>query len=150
MHHLTIRLGIALVTFSLGVLVYVAKVFFYVPPPEDEIEMSVAQFHEEEWHRLYEAAGMTGDEETLLLVRGKLMCANTNGVSDARPIENTDVFGCRKADGSIYVYDVGRGPYGQFDNKIMASHLSWSLKHLQFIKELIPAQRAKRYVNAHL
>lgn len=148
MQQLTLRLGLALLTFTLGIVVYAAKVFVSVPA--DEIACPVAQLEQEKWHKLYEAAGMTGDAGTLRLVREKLMCTNPDGISDARAVQLAEDTWCKRADGTVHEYNTVLGPYGQYHRMIMDSHRAWSLKHLTFLYSLIPSERARVYVNGHL
>jgi hypothetical protein len=148
MRQLTLKLGIAVLTFSVGLVAYAAKVF--VSAPADELTIPVAQFQEEEWHKLYEAAGMTGDPVTLRLVREKLMCTDIDGISNARMVALADSMRCERFDRTTYQYNRFVGPYGPFDDKIMNSHRLWCLRHLRFMKTLTPAPKARMYVSSHL
>lgn len=147
MRQLTLKLSIAVLTFSLSLVLDAVRAF--VSAPDDELTIPVAQLQEEEWHKLYEAAGMTGDPVTLRLVRERLMCTDIDGISNARMVTLVDSMRCERFDRTIYQYNRFVGPYGPFDEKIMNTHRLWCLRHLRFVKTLAPAPKARMYVSSH-
>ena len=48
------------------------------------------QDNTEEWHRLYEAAGMTGDSGLFHGVHSRLLCVNNVGLATASPVEQNE------------------------------------------------------------
>jgi len=77
----------------------------------------------EEWHRLYEAAGLSGDGAIRNEVSDRLFCANKAGVPDARRIEIEGALWCQRADGTIHQFLVNdSSEYGSFFKSITSSH----------------------------
>ncbi len=58
---------------------------------------------DDEWHRLYEAAAMSGDDEVFKDVSRALMCANPIGIPGGKLIEYDDTTYCHYLDGSRHV-----------------------------------------------
>ena len=93
---------------------------------------------------------MTGDAATLEEVSDRLLCANSSGIPDAWPVEIEARAWCRKADGTIHELLVNdTSEYGSFSRRINASHSSWTLQNLDFVRSVSTAKRAKEYVSTH-
>jgi hypothetical protein len=103
----------------------------------------VERAREHEWHKLYEAAGMSGDADLQRLVYARLACMRPDGTAEARlpePAGGEAV--CEERGGGVYP------PDGTFD-RFAREHLEWSLKNLSFVREVSTAERARDYVNSH-
>lgn len=104
---------------------------------------SVERAREHEWHKLYEAAGMSGDADLQRLVYVRLACMRPDGTAEARLQEPAGGEGvCEEGGGGVYRAD------GTFD-RFAREHLGWSLKNLSFVREVGTAKRAREYVNSH-
>jgi hypothetical protein len=100
----------------------------------------------DQWHRLYEAAGMTGDSEIIKEVNDRLMCADSDGELRAVPIETDGRSACRESDGSIQ--DLKVSP-GSFSRLIIGSHLKWSVENSAFVGSVTHKDMARAYVRQH-
>jgi hypothetical protein len=104
---------------------------------------SVERAREHEWHKLYEAAGMSGDPDLQRLVYARLACMKSDGRAEARLAEPATVEAvCEERGGGTYPAD------GTFD-RFAREHLEWSLKNLSFVREVSTAERARNYMNSH-
>jgi hypothetical protein len=149
MRYITLRLMVALLTFGLGLITYSVWSLGLHSREANKRVVPVSQLREEEWHKLYEAAAMTGDQTILDSVRGRLLCTNADGISDARLVEIKGRAACENANGTIYELNFIAGPYGHFDAKIMREHEWWALTNLRFLKTINTPQRARAYVIEH-
>jgi hypothetical protein len=149
MRCITLRLVVALFTFTLGLITYAVWSPGLHSREASKRVAPVSQLREEEWHKLYEAAAMTGDTTILSRVRAKLRCTNNDGISDAWPVDINGRAACEKASRTIYELNYIAGPYGQFDAKIMREHERWALANLRFLKTINTPERAKAYVIEH-
>ena len=120
--------------------------------------VSAEQSREEEWHRLYEAAGMTGDPQLIREVSDRLLCANRVGFPDAWPVAqdgrvlgeaNTGFVGCQQRNRMIHELNWSNGEYGPFENRVMKMHAAWTLQNLAFVRSVAQPQIARAYVYRH-
>ncbi len=103
-----------------------------------------------EWHRLVEAAGMTGDSDVMKEVRDHLACANTEGEPRGLLVESAQHLACKVDHDSLKElrYDA-TGEYGSFWKLVTDSHLAWSLQNQDFLKSVNNRARAREYVRLH-
>jgi hypothetical protein len=99
----------------------------------------------DEWHRLYEAAGMTGDSEIIKQVNDRLFCANDAGQSNGVLLTLDQWMFCRTSAGDVQLTSVS-GSFGEFIKK---SHLSWSLQNSDFVASVANPEAAREYVRQH-
>jgi len=105
---------------------------------------------EEKWHRLYEAAGMSGNADVINEVGDRLFCTNRAGVPDALPIYIDGKEWCQKADKTIHAIRLDEiSEYGSFSWRITKSHRLWTLQNLDFARSVITVKNAKEYVLSH-
>lgn len=81
---------------------------------------SASSVSEEDKHRLYHAAGMTGDSELVNRVNVKLGLLN----EDFTP--------------------------GDDYQKFVVAHVDWAIRNTDFINSINTAEKARAYVNAHM
>jgi cell division protein FtsL len=110
--------------------------------------VSAEQSREEEWHRLYEAAGMTGNSEVMKEVRDRLQCASSEGLPEAWPIDRNGRTWCQQKDGTIHELN-SRSEYGRFERRVTATHSTWCLENLAFVRSVVQPQIARAYVYRH-
>jgi hypothetical protein len=110
--------------------------------------VSAQQSREEQWHRLYEAAGMTGNSEVMKQVRDRLQCASSEGLAEAWPIERNGRTWCQQKDGAIHELN-SRSEYGPFERRVTETHAAWCLQNLAFVKSVVQPQIARAYVYRH-
>jgi hypothetical protein len=104
----------------------------------------------DEWHRLYEAAGMSGDGEIRKEVSDRLLCANKAGVPDAWPLDKEGAVWCQRTDGTIHELLMNdTSEYGSFSSRITSSHSRWALENLDFVRTISNGKKAKEYVATH-
>jgi hypothetical protein len=144
MKRIPVRIGVALLAFFVGV---VASTITLRLSADSHSPMSS---QDEEWHRLYEAAGMSGDSTIRQAVYDRLLCANKAGVPDALPIEIQAVGWCQRADGTIHELLLNdTSEYGSFYRRITSSHSRWALENLDFVRTVGTGKKAKEYVATH-
>ena len=136
---------VAVFTFSLGVISHFA---FHLK--EKAIDIApVSQLRQDELHRLYEAAGMSGDTLLRMAVYDRFLCIGWDDSLDARLVSiETETF-CVERDGNT------RRPLFPPDNKskfdaLLKSHLAWSIENLEFVESVKHPRAAREYVVTHL
>ena len=99
----------------------------------------------DEWHRLYEAAGMTGDGDIIKQVGDRMACANDAGETKGVLVTIDQELFCRTSDGDIQltIYP------GSLWQQIRESHLSWSLKNSEFVASVANPEAAREYLRQH-
>ncbi len=152
MQRLTARLMVTLLMFVVGVSAYAAWTFFYHPLGLEKQVIPVSQLREDNLHKLYEAAQMTGrDWYARSMTLDKLRCARDDGTLDARMI--TDEFGktgCQKDNGIVYEFNTESGAYGVIFEKVRRDHGQWSLRNLEFVREVSTPEKARDYMRQHM
>ena len=144
MKRISIRIGVALLAFFVGVVASTVRLRLSADSPSPMSSL------DEEWHRLYEAAGMSGDGPIRQGVYDRLLCANKAGVPDALPIEIQSVGWCQRADGTIHQLLLNdTSEYGSFHRCITSSHSTWALEHLDFVRTVGTGKKAKEYGVTH-
>jgi hypothetical protein len=141
MRQLSLRLGIALFTFVLAVTLssLVSKVF---KTPQAQVSTNIST--EDQWHRLYEAAGMSGDSTLVQSVHKRLLCANKQGIADAIYIETNEGTCCQKMDKTNHQLYLSE--YGEFHRRIRESHHAWTLANLDFVRSVSSKKKARDYL----
>ena len=148
MKQISIRIGVALLAFFVGIVASTIRLRVSVGSPKSAFSPMSSQ--DEEWHRLYEAAGMSGDGTIIKVVSDRLLCANRAGVPDAWPVDIECAVWCQKADGTIHQLLVNdTSEYGSFYRRITSSHSTWSLENLDFVRTITTGKKAKAYVVTH-
>jgi hypothetical protein len=143
-----LRIGVALLAFSLGVVASTIRLGLFADSPQ--VAFSPASSRDEEWHRLYEAAGMTGDSGIRAEVTNRLRCANKAGVPDGWLIDLDYEQWCRRADGTMHqLLENDTSEYGSFFKRITSSHNTWTFENLDFVRTVSTAKQAKEYVAIH-
>ena len=121
---------------------------FFAGSPKSAV--SRISSRDEEWHRLYEAAGMSGDGTIIKEVTDRLLCANKEGVPDAFPIAKDYALWCQRDDGTIHqLLFNDTCEYGSFYQRITSSHSTWALENLDFVRTVGTGKKAKEYVVTH-
>jgi hypothetical protein len=104
----------------------------------------------DEWHRLYEAAGMTGDSAIMKEVHDRLACANVEGQAHGVMIEGDQTVACKVNEDRVEELKYTPGSeHGSFWKLISDSHLTWSLENQNFLKTINNAEKARDYVRLH-
>jgi len=136
--------SVAIAAFGVGVLV--TKIFsgYRAEPPDMS---SVESLRDDEWHRLYEAAGMTGDSTIRLQVWGRFQCMGSDHSLTSRPIETPRAMVSLDKDGSTRPLIL---KHDDVTSRILKTHAAWSLKNLDFIRSISNAPAARAYVYSHL
>ena len=148
MKQISIRIGVALLAFFVGFVASAIRSRFFVGSPKSVF--STMSSRDEEWHRLYEAAGMSGDGTIIKEVSDRLLCANKAGVLDASPLDIEGAVWCQRADGTIHQLLVNdTSEYGSFFRRITSSHSTWALENLDFVRTISTGKKAKAYVATH-
>jgi hypothetical protein len=148
MKPISVRIGVALLAFFLGVVASTIRSRIFAGSHESA--SSPASSRDEQWHRLYEAAGMSGDGAIRYLVDNRLLCTNMAGVPDAWPVEIKYTQWCRRADGSLrplFINDTSE--YGSYYRRITSSHSTWTRENLDFVRTISTGNKAKEYVTTH-
>jgi hypothetical protein len=142
MKRISIRIGVALVAFFVGFVASTIRLRFSVGSPKSAF--STMSSRDEEWHRLYEAAGMSGDGTIIKEVSDRLLCANKAGVPDASPLDIECAVWCQRADGTIHQLLVNdTSEYGSFFRRITSSHSTWALENLDFAEQSALGRRQR-------
>jgi len=139
--------------FATGVLAHTTWASFYHSLTLENPIIPLSQLREDRLHKLYEAAQMTAREsDTKRLVFERLVCTKDDGLANARltTIGEQNIIGCKTIDGTVYELNSKIGTYGPMFDKIENSHLSWSLKNLEFLKEVSTSEKAEKYVHQHI
>lgn len=148
MKGISIRIGVALLAFFVGFVASTIRLRFSVGTLKSAF--SPTSSRDEEWHRLYEAAGMSGDGTMIKEVSDRLLCANKAGVPDAWPKDIECAVWCQRADGTIHQLLVNEtSEYGSFFRRITSSHRTWTLENLDFVRTISTGKKAKAYVATH-
>lgn len=135
--------GVLILGFAIGLFFN----FIFSTPVErrESRPTSVVAMRIDEWHRLYEAAGMTGDSEIIKQVNDRLFCANDAGESNGVLLTNDQQMFCRTSGGDIQLTDTS----GSFWASIKESHLNWSLQNSDFVASVANPDAARDYVRQH-
>jgi len=144
-------------TFLIGLSVQIIRPVGQ-PPESVAPAVSAEQVSADKWHRLYEAAAMTGDSGLFHGVHSRLLCVNNAGLATASPVEQNasawdrrikgDMF-CRDRNGTLHELNANR-EYGAFARRIVGTHASWGIRNLAFVRSVGSPQMARAYVYDHL
>ena len=137
--------GIALLTFLIGISAYRIKVGLSFA----SIEMiPVEQLREDQWHKLYEAAMMADDPDTRQDILARLMCMGPDyALEGLLIVQGVDDY-CVKPDGSVHLKSYGRLPDNSYVT-LLHEHHSWVMRHIGFLSEVKTKEKAKAYVVMH-
>src|ERR1700741_242929 len=148
MKRISVGIGVALLTFFIGLVASTIRLSFSLGSPNRA--SSPISSRDEEWHRLYEAAGLSGAGTIRGEVSNKLRCANKAGVPDAYPLDIADAIWCQRTDGTIHhLLENDTSEYGSFYRRITTSHSTWTLENLDFVRTISTEKTAKEYVGTH-
>ena len=148
MKPISVRIGVALLAFFLGVVASTIRPRIFAGSAQRAFPP--ASSRDEEWHRLFEAAGLSGDGAILYLVNNRLLCTNKAGVPDAWPVAIKYSQWCRRADGTIHPLFVDdTSEYGSYYRRITSSHSTWTQENLDFVRTISTGKQAKEYVATH-
>lgn len=141
---ITMYAGVLTLGFLIGIVV---SFLFSVRREQHESRPTpVVAARIDEWHRLFEAAGMTGDADIIKEVNDRLMCADSDGESRAVPVETSDRSVCRRIDGSIQEIRIEPESFWRL---IVESHLKWSVENSAFVGSVTNKEMARAYVRQH-
>jgi len=135
------RVLVAVLAFGFGLLTQAVVANLNLTPDED-ISPVLAE-RENELHKLYEAAGMTGDMDLQSAWQKELECLGEDGLLDALPVDRDGEMWCVRRDGTEY-----RTNRKGFDD-FMSKHAQWSVNNLSFLEEVGTAKKARQYVAHH-
>ena len=148
MKPISFRIGVALLAFFLGLVANTIKLKYFPDLPKGDC--SHMSSLDEEWHRLFEAGGMSADADTREGVNNRLRCANREGISDARRIDVEGAVWCKRADGTIHeVIEDETSEYGSYYKHITSTHSTWAVNNLEFARQVSQTLPAKEYIAAH-
>ena len=150
MKPISFRIGVALLAFFLGVVASTIRLRYFTSRPESACPHMASR--DEEWHRLYEAAGMSADADTRDRVNQRLFCANKEGISDAWRIDVEGALWCKRDDGTIHeLIENETSEYGSYYRHITSTHSKWTVtpENLEFARQVSHTLPAKEYIAAH-
>ena len=148
MKPISFRIGVALLAFFLGLVASTIRWKYFADPPKSDC--SHMSSRDEEWHRLFEAAGMSADADTREWVNKRLLCANKEGISDAGRIDVEGAVWCKRVDGTMHeVIENESSEYGSYYKHITSTHSTWALENLEFARQVSQTLPAKEYIAAH-
>jgi hypothetical protein len=106
---------------------------------------------DDQWHRLYEAAGMSGDDEVFQQVTKSLMCADPYGVPAGSLVEHHDGISlCVRTNGSSHEFRPAfDGIYDSYLQRITKSHVKWSVDNIEFVRSVSTRKKALAYYQQH-
>ncbi|HEX8138275.1 MAG TPA: hypothetical protein VF544_11840 [Pyrinomonadaceae bacterium] len=139
----TVRLVIALLTFGIGIAAFAAWAGLYHFLHLEEQIIPVAELRQNELHRFYEAAAMSGDSALRQRVTEGLMCMGHDGLIDAHVIDIENVPWCIKANRTRYRMRA------DYYSKFMSEHKAWTQENLSFLNEVNTPVKAKEYAAKH-
>jgi hypothetical protein len=138
--------AVAVFTFAIGVISHSA---FQLREKNLTDIVPVSQLRQDELHRLYEAAGMSGDSLLRSAVDDRFLCMGWDDSLDARLVRNDTETYCVERDGSIRPQVFKDDHKNPFD-VLLKSHISWSIKNLEFVESVKSPLEARKYVETHL
>ena len=109
---------------------------------------SASEEREANWHKLFEAAMMTGDAAIQQDMTGRFQCMGADYRLDARLIFTDAQAYCVGTDGRISLPGFRITTKDEF-RMLLKTHASWALDNLSFVAEVGTADKAKAYVYAH-
>ena len=135
-------IAVAVLTFFAGLLVHFAI------QPNVEIP-SLAETREDQWHKLYEAAAISGDGALRTRIQDSLMCFDVINEPNGRMVYSPDNRAyCLSADGRTCKLQYLTYP-STFE-RITKSQVAWSVRNLDFVRSISNKDKARQYVEAHL
>jgi len=146
--HISIRIAVAALAFVLGTAAHTmwVGVHGYKAADIPDLRQSLV----EDWHRLHEAAELSGDPALRNLLHDRLLCTNSTGVSDAWLVEIETGQGCRDADGTVHELRLyAASEYGSFSEEITSTHSKWVFENMEFVASISTASSAKQYLLSH-
>lgn len=150
MKPISFRIGVALLAFFLGVVANTIRLKYFAHPPQSACSHTLSR--DEEWHRVFEAAGMSGDADARDWVNKRLLCANREGISDAGRVDVEGEEWCKRADGTMHeVIEDESSEYGSYYKHITSTHSKWTVtpENLEFARQMSQTLPAKEYIAAH-
>jgi hypothetical protein len=140
MWHLTLRPALSLLAFLAGLAAHAALAGDPSLGLDDQVQ-SVERARWHEWHKLYEAAWMS--DGATRRVYEELVCVRPDGAYGGRLLELPgEEAVCEERGAGVHPPD---GTYDRF----LKEHTAWSLKNMQFVREVGTPERANTYVLNH-
>lgn len=130
------RLAALLTAFVIGITTYNVG---QTPTVLTDIPTAAAQ-REDDLHRLYEAAMLSGDSGLRGGITFRLNCVNVDDSLEIRFVHVRPSLECEKA----------REDLESGLSILLKSHALWARQNMTFIREMSTAEKARAYVIAHL
>jgi hypothetical protein len=130
------RLAALLTSFVIGITTYNVG---QTPVVISDIPSAAAK-REDDLHRLYEAAMLSGDSGLRYGITFRLACVNPNDSLEIRFVQIRPSLECQKA----------REDSESGLSTLLKSHAHWARQNMPFIREISTAEKARAYVIAHL
>ena len=148
MKQICIRIVIGVLAFTLGVTAHKLATKFQLHSMRSAVAPTLST--DEKWHRLYEAALMSGLADVREEVVDRLLCSNPEGVPDAWLTERDGQSWCQNSDRRIHeLRIIESSEYGSFSKRITTSHRLWAMRNLDFIRSISTAKSARAYALSH-
>ena len=93
---------------------------------------TVTEVQEDEWHRLFEAANMSGDDFLKKEVEGRLMCMGRDHSLQSRMVEDGQVTMCFDVDGTVRPLAIVKNQNSW--DVVLHNHERWVSKNLDFVR----------------
>lgn len=137
--------AVSLLSFAIGVLTHRVTLTFSSCVDQEQM-VSVAELREDDWHRLYEAAMLSGDENIRSEMDRRSSCMGSDLLLDAWLVVEVGANAyCVKRGGNLNVH-LGRLP-GKFYYALLDQHHKWTLRNIAFLKEISTPQKARAYLS---
>jgi|SRR5258705_1797484 len=137
--------AVALLSFGIGVLTHRVTLSFSSWCVHQEQMFSVAELREDDWHKLYEAAMLSGDENIRSEMYRRSSCMGSDFLLDAWLVEVGANAYCVKRGEDLNVR-LDRLP-DKFHYVLLHQHLKWTLRNIAFLKEINTPQKARAYLS---
>ena len=153
-------ISVAILTFALG---FSLSSLLRTSTSANVEMQSVAELRNDDFHRLFEAAQMSKDEDLRAEVLGRLECADEDGSLRRRRFYGDDVTLCQEFEPTAaelapepYLYTsysfkyvpVFLQPNPYYD--IIKTHGEWSKKNMAFIRSVADPKAARLYIKDRL
>jgi hypothetical protein len=146
MSRVALLFAVALLSFATGVLTHRVTLTCSSWCLDQEQMFSVAELREDDWHRFYEAAMLSGDENIRREMDRRSRCMGSDLLLDAWLVGEVGANAyCVKRGGNLNV-SLGRLP-GKFHYDLLHQHRKWTLRNIVFLKEINTPQKARAYLS---
>ena len=138
--------AVALLTFGIGVLTHRVTLNISSWCLDREQMFSAAELREDDWHRFYEAAMLSGDENIRSEMHSRSSCMGSDLLLDAWLVVEVGANAyCVKRGENLNVH-LGRLP-DKFHYVLLKQHHKWTLRNIAFLKEINTPQKARAYLS---